>query len=491
MSKDKLHIDNYFKQGLKDLEVAPPPDAWKNIEEQLDKKKISGMFYIWTALAAGLALLIGIGSLLKYDNSHVLKSVNHNKTQVAVHQGKTLETQSVAGRLPEPDLNQSISSKNPEIKNSTRDQNKFVATARMEAKRILPKNTGHVSVTDKTEATPNDQYKNQSITDKTELPRNLAMDNQSKQKPYGPLGINLRGKTRQDLIIPPSYIQKDSPMTETNPLLAEAIENPVVQKVQKWSMTGQVAPLYSYRNSNQSNQSGPNNEKGLVAYSGGIKVNYRASRRLSFQTGVYYAVMGQTVDDVSVLTFSRNTQYYGQYNTYRNVLVSSYNSMGPITSNYNSASTYVFSNLPNNKQYDLTAANSVSVANSEFGTVVQKLNFIEVPFLARYKIIDRKAEKDKPFGVHLIGGFSTNFLVNNYAILKVNGSDKNIGFTADLNQVNYSGTLGFGIDYGLFRKIDLSIEPTYKYYLNSISSNKNIDFRPYAFGLFTGLVYKF
>lgn len=487
MSKDKLHIDQYFKQGLKDLEIAPPPDAWKNIEDHLDKKRRPGMFFIWSALAASLVLFVGIGVLLKNENLQTQRLVNPGKANVASHPGRSLETKNIASRRTEPDLGQPILTNNQVVKSGSISQSRTIPTGQAVPGTTTPVNQYNKPIPAPEQlTTAADTNKNQPMAGRTEPSGMLALNRQKDQPPFRSLGINLHGKTRQDLIIPPSYVQADRPFTETNPLLDETVETPVVQKDQKWSLTGQIAPLYSYRNTNQ----GQSNERGLVAYSGGIKVNYQANHRLSFQTGVYYAVMGQTEDNVPMTTFLNSSNYYAAQNsTGKTVLVSTRNSMGPITGANTAGSNYVVSNITG--VGSLQDKNNYPTVASDQGTVVQKLNYIELPFLARYKIIQKKDNKDKQFGIHLLGGLGANFLVNNYVILKADGNTSRFGSTADLNKFNYSTTLGFGVDYEIFRKVDISVEPTYKYYLNSISVNKDVDFRPYSFGLFTGIIYKF
>jgi hypothetical protein len=115
--------------------------------------------------------------------------------------------------------------------------------------------------------------------------------------------------------------------------------------------------------------------------------------------------------------------------------------------------------------------------------ITQQFKFVEIPLLARYKIIDQR------IGFNIVGGFAANFLINNDAIL--DGSAATKGSTQNINKIDYSGTIGIGVNYKLFENIGLSFEPTYKYYINSITSNSAIKVHPYSFGVFTGLTYRF
>ena len=477
MANEKQHIDNYLAEGLKNLDVTPPPDVWKNIEKHLDNKKRTRLISIWTALAAGLALLIGIGTYMRYDTVSS-KTVKPNEAMVIAHPGGSVQTPALPDKSDITEPKALILSSNKASGNGSGDlADHHEVDILHNEKEALLANALQIASENK----PTDP------SDNSNMQNHVALKDETLNDAFlNPLSISLNSKVKQNLILQPSHVSENKPVMVHEPLFPDIAEDPEPPKIERWSIAGQVAPLYSYRTSNQSTQ---NDEKGLMAYAGGVKVDYKASRRFSIQVGVYYDVMGQTIDKVQISSYPStglNTAYATNA-----ILVSASNSMGAISSNTgisrNTNSSY-FAPLgaDNIRNVPLQAYNNKGfVANSSDASVIQKLSFIEIPFLARYKLIDKK------MGLHLIGGFSTNFLVNNYVLLDQDGNSENIGQTEGINYVNYSSTIGFGINYELFKKIDLSFEPTYKYYLKSISTNKDINFRPYAFGLFTGLVYKF
>ena len=57
--------------------------------------------------------------------------------------------------------------------------------------------------------------------------------------------------------------------------------------------------------------------------------------------------------------------------------------------------------------------------------------------------------------------------------------------------VNYSSTLGLGLGYQITRSLSFGLEPSFKYYLQSYTTSSQIGSNPYAFGLFSGVVYRF
>ena len=56
--EDKKHIDRLFQEKLKDFEVFPNAEVWKNIEEQLLKKKKRRIFPLWLRLGSVAAILL-------------------------------------------------------------------------------------------------------------------------------------------------------------------------------------------------------------------------------------------------------------------------------------------------------------------------------------------------------------------------------------------------------------------------------------------------
>jgi len=82
-------------------------------------------------------------------------------------------------------------------------------------------------------------------------------------------------------------------------------------------------------------------------------------------------------------------------------------------------------------------------------------------------------------------------MVRNEAYASYEGSKIHIGETNGLKTINYSSTLGLGLEYNITETISLSLEPAFKYYINSINRSDNINTHPYSIGIFTGLSYIF
>jgi hypothetical protein len=122
------------------------------------------------------------------------------------------------------------------------------------------------------------------------------------------------------------------------------------------------------------------------------------------------------------------------------------------------------------------------VPNGEFSQVFE---FMEIPVLVRYRLIDGR------FGIELITGLSTSVLVGNNAYIDNKYGTQNIGKTLDISTFNLAGNAGLAANYALGDHFSVAIEPRFSYYLNSINQNSQVEFRPYRIGIFTGLTYNF
>jgi hypothetical protein len=116
---------------------------------------------------------------------------------------------------------------------------------------------------------------------------------------------------------------------------------------------------------------------------------------------------------------------------------------------------------------------------------MQHLDYLELPFNMRYSVIDRT------FELQLVGGLSTNFLVNNYVTMDTPDGPEEIGYLANIRNVNYSGNAGIGMIYHIHKQFSITVEPRFRYFLHSVNDATLPSTRPYSLGLYTGLSYTF
>lgn len=493
MKEDNDHrIDQYFRDALEDLNIIPPAEVWNNIAPNLPQKKSSRKMIVWVAVAASVAVLAAFSGW-DYLQKTLFKNGIAPAEKVAVY------TENDRNIQVQPDLD---SSGNPVGSTDIRDSS--VPGNRQSGVQIaqdIPDGPAQLAESHKYETeTPviseNSEDKNMASVNTDPSP---AVSSTTEDQKYNPepvlAAIELNSLPVPQAfhgITPASSGPADSLPVYDNVFALE--EENAGKRKDRWSVGGQMAPLYSYRNITEVNAPGISKssinqvEKAVVTYASGIMVDFEASPRLSFQTGIYYMKMGQEIDNISNLArpvskMDKNLAYAADLSVAVNKKQTVANSTGTIVAPapdlYYKGSLNVEMQAYGPGNLPLRPANLESRKNIE-----QSFEFIEVPLLARYKIINRKVN------LHLLGGVSTHVLVDNKAVLK----DENTtveGKTTGVETMNYSSSVGFGVGYTLRKNLSLNVEPTFKYYLNSFNSGDAIRLHPYAFGLYSGILLKF
>jgi hypothetical protein len=243
---------------------------------------------------------------------------------------------------------------------------------------------------------------------------------------------------------------------------------------QHFLMSAQLSPTYSYRDA--SNRYFNQFESGKLGISGGLQMGIKTNKRLSIHTGLMYAQLGYNIDQVNKLnvTVDNPANVFGDSETYYAVN----NSIGTWNSTEDK-NGIISTNTENLSDEAATIRNNQSLEPA--GQIEQYFRYLEVPFLLRYKIIDQKMD------INLIGGLSTDILLGNNSSLKSGNSVHELGPSANIKSMNYLGNIGLGVDYNLRRNVIFTMEPQFKYFLNSINQSGLISNRPYMFGMFTGI----
>ena len=128
--------------------------------------------------------------------------------------------------------------------------------------------------------------------------------------------------------------------------------------------------------------------------------------------------------------------------------------------------------------------NEVVAAKQNEGVLNHEFNYLEVPLELKYALVNKK------IGINMIGGISTLFLQGNELSIESGDFTTKVGRVNNLNEVSFSGNLGLGVDYKLNEQFILNLEPIFKYQFNAIDDNEG-NFRPYYFGVYTGVSFKF
>ena len=235
-------------------------------------------------------------------------------------------------------------------------------------------------------------------------------------------------------------------------------------KLNRWQVSSNVAPIYFSSTSTGSpldSELKDNNKVYSVNnISYGLGVNYAVNKRLKVRTGINLLNVDYDTDGILY---------------YQNPSV-------------NSKLTNLNPNVPGS----LLVIESLSNVNTPFGRPVQKfegslnqkLGYIEMPLEVTYKVLDKK------FGIDFIGGMSTMILNRNEIYLQSPELSLKIGEANNLNNVHFSGNVGLGFKYGLLKNMEARIEPVFKYQINTFSNDAG-NFKPFVFGVYSGINFSF
>jgi hypothetical protein len=437
MVNKNADIDLLFRNGLKDFEVLPPPEAWHNILPVIRRKQKPVLLL---RSAAVIAVLIAIG-FLAYLLSNQMPA-DPGVPFIALQQ----ESAALNDAPSDPALFKVMPASDKK-------------TDVLYEKNILPVKTNE-SAGDIIYAV----FNRQSVKD--------SDFTQSASNSLIAVNINTNW----------TFSDENTDAEYGKPVAADDIA--IKSRTPKWSVTAMASPTYYLRpemnNGDLANQIS-SAEQSRISYSGGVGFAYKISRKLSIQSGIYFSSVGNEVGNIGSFAGFRQFDYTkGDHNF--EVLTSS----GRIYTE--NSDVFLIDNSGNRVMtkytsdvFDPSKANLSYINNSLF----QNFSYLEMPVIVRYKFVDKTVD------FNIIGGLSYNLLVNNSVHALIDGSKYSIGKTEGLNTFMVSSSLGMGMEYNLSEKISLNLEPTFRYFINPFSNIPGRSPNPYSFGVFSGFSYKF
>ncbi len=237
-------------------------------------------------------------------------------------------------------------------------------------------------------------------------------------------------------------------------------------KMNRWQVSPRVAPIYLSSSSSGSpiDSRFAKNEKDFkTQISYGLGVGYAINKRLTVRTGV------------NSLAFEYNT----------NNVVASQSSVGRQQLQHVRPTVQgAFLRIENkNVGGPVEFTSNGNILKQFSSSLSQKTGYLEVPVELSYKLLDKR------FGIDVIGGFSTLFLNQNEVSLISQDNQMQVGQADNLNDTSFSTNIGVGLRYNILKSLQFNFEPMFKYQLNTYTESGN--FKPYFFGLYTGLNYRF
>ena len=430
MVEKGANIDLVFRNGLKDYEVLPPAEAWNNITPHLKLKKRPLIFLRVAAVSAVLMMTIFLAYWLGRDLSSSFDSavVSLNEEPLP-----SLIIQQVDNPI-----------------------------------NILPKKQSSVPVNKVHE--PNSDL----ITDAPASVEPGATEN---------LSVYNYAQVENTLIA--GMGSENSKINNDPPYLLYSEAKPLINKGKRWSVAALASPTYNSRlssvNDDLSRKLDASESQGN-SYSGGLAVAFKINRRFSVQSGLFYSSMGKEVNGIS--SFAGFERYVSSKGSHNFEVLTTNGSVLTNNSDVFLVSTTAGDRIITNYSKDFFDPEKASLDYLD-NTLNQNFSYLELPISLRYKVID------KTLDFNLIGGISYNLLVKNSVYANVDGDKFPIGHTEGLNPVSISSSFGMGMEYNLSDRFSLNLEPTLRFYLNPINELTGTDLRPYSFGIFSGLSYKF
>jgi hypothetical protein len=468
MNRDKKNIDRLFEQGLKGYKESPPVYSWDRLDAGLGKADRQKTFFYLRLLAASIIILFAFGAGYFYGVYNLNKgpsgqlSVNDN-TELPVILPSTTEISDVkAGGTEEIFIKEQVV---PDIVS----ENNAVSIAGVESVNYVSSENSSVVENDNVvllaENSSSREIKDAEI-------RKLEMKEIT--------SIIVEKEVLSEMLAN-SYPKKNTKILtyydiETEPLQEYGFDDNIVKSnAIRWTVGAQVAPIYSYRDISTTYSSGSianemsynNSEDPMTSIAAGVDVNYSVSKRVSFQTGMYYSQIGQINNDA--LSFVEDD---GKF-----LLYSIKTSLGVID--------FTMENVPLDIREIVDAKDTVDLINQLNVKVVEGFDIFEVPLMLRYKVLNKK------FSINVMGGVSPAFVTNNSAYLEVDAHKYDVENSANINSVFFNSSLSLGLEYSFLKKLSVNFEPTFKYALSPINKDGDFDYHPYSISWFTGLKYSF
>jgi len=512
MGKKKL--DKLFQEKFKDFSEMPNDKVWHSIETSLDQKKKSRkVIPIWWKLG-GVAAVLTIALFVinpfekDFNETPTVTDVNNpskktsDESQQKNASKKDLENftpneiqiivsgpeDTLVNEASEP-KKQVTSNSNEGIKNLKSDSYKINSD-----NVILNKASSYDALVAANKlnklGVEKDILKRSTAKNESDLISNdaesiAAVDENETQHPSAKpanqkdMYRDLNGNGKKEVI---TQLKKEAEKKSIFDEIASQEEEKdvlVENAGSKWSAGPSIAPVYFNAFGEGSPVHSifvPNSKSGDVTLSYGLSVAYEVSKKLSIRSGVHKVNYGYNTNDVE-FSSSVEASVRGQIDnvdyaiTAKNLVVNSMSSIQPDALNQNS--------VLNAKSSEVSA-----VSASRDGIMEQQFGYLEVPVELNYTLIDKR------FGINLIGGVSSLFLINNTLSLTSGELTTEMGEANNVNAVNFSTNVGFGVNYKFTPKLKLNIEPVFKYQLNTFSTTDG-SFQPFTVGVYSGLSFKF
>jgi hypothetical protein len=226
-------------------------------------------------------------------------------------------------------------------------------------------------------------------------------------------------------------------------------------KAEKWALEVFAGIANSENYKNDKTLGNVNDSKQSSTY--GVKTKYKINKKWAVGSGFKINELGQSVANVSYIKTADNAF----------LTTGDYFMKNPTVPQIASNDSYVL--VSNNTK------NAVSSTNVQSGNLDQSLRYIEMPLEVSYAVFS----KNKASISLNTGGFVGRLISNNVAI-----DGNSLGKNVNANAFVYGSTLSSTVQYRVYKKTNVFVEPAMNYYVNPLNSQS---FNQFQWGLNFGL----
>ena len=195
-----------------------------------------------------------------------------------------------------------------------------------------------------------------------------------------------------------------------------------------------------------------NKSSGLISSTYGFNVVFRATNRISIQTGIFSKELRFLTEDLFLSEFIPD--------------------VNP-------------TNIIYNPGVEVRFSNTAEIGGSESASLAQTIVYLEMPFELKYRMFG-----SLKFNTNIIGGFSFLYLNKNEIRAKTDIFSRSIGRASNVLTTSTTLNIGLDVEYHLSKRLVFNSAVMYKKHYNAYKDYNN-EYSPYTFGMHVGIGYKF
>jgi len=429
----KINIDKLFRNKIKEFKVTTPDGVWSAVETKLKRRRMLRFFGVSFVSLMGFMFLFfqaekivttdlqkntTTKQLVKEDSANKFSIVPEVKTPEKVSSFVSDKSKEGQLKLISSPKNSSKLSSNFIIKESIREESFQKVITNTVVEKQLKKFDSPVNNLDSLKKIKKKDLKKKR---KELVKKNDAIDSIKFEK----------DKRKRWNIIPVLGVSNSGRFSKNTTTLGS-----------------QRAVTYpeKYFDDNQSS--------GLISNILGFNVVFRATNRISIQTGIISKELRFITEGLFLTEFIPD--------------------VNPTNIVYNPGVEVRFTNTP-----------EIGGAYSESTSLTQTIVYMEMPFELKYRMFG-----NLKFNTNFVGGFSFLYLNKNEIQAKTNLLSRSIGKADNILTTSLSVNLGLDIEYHLSKRLVFNSAFMFKKHYNTYLNYGN-EAAPYTIGMHAGIGYKF